>query len=213
MGLAQQTVLAALADAALLQEEAARGDGDGKAAQASLADRLAEAEQVLKAVFCECPSFEMIVPAMLRDGVVRLPETCHFVPGVPVKPMLAKPTHGVHEVLERFSDVEFTCEYKYDGERAQIHVLEDGSVRVFSRNCEDNTLKYPDITSTFARHLRPGVRSAVFDCEAVAFDREAGKILPFQILSTRSRKNVSAEDVKIQAREEGKRCLLSRLLR
>jgi DNA ligase-1 len=114
--------------------------------------------------------------------------------------MLAKPTNGIQEILDRFSDVEFTCEYKYDGERAQIHVLDDGRVRVFSRNCEDVTERYPDITSTFARHLGPGVRSAVFDCEAVAYDRETKKILPFQILSTRSRKAVLVEDVKIQAR-------------
>ena len=30
------------------------------------------------------------------------------------------------------------------------------------------------------RLLKPGVRSVVLDCEAVAFDREERKILPFQ---------------------------------
>ena len=48
--------------------------------------------------------------------------------------MLAKPTKSVDEVLKRLSGQRLTIEYKYDGERMQLHRLPDGSVRIFSRN-------------------------------------------------------------------------------
>ncbi len=52
-------------------------------------------------------------------------------------PYAAHPTRDLSEVRDRFGESSpLTCEYKYDGERAQIHCLEDGSVRIFSRNCE-----------------------------------------------------------------------------
>ena len=59
--------------------------------------------------------------------------------------MLAHPTKSLTEVLNRFEGMPFTCEYKYDGERAQIHLLNDKTVMIFSRNCENMTEKYPDI--------------------------------------------------------------------
>lgn len=193
IGLAQQTVTMALAHAIVLHGEA------GKTKKgADLADALGAAFDTLKQVFSECPSFDEIVPALLEVGVEGLPERCKFTPGVPVKPMLAKPTTGVLEVLKRFEDIAFTCEYKYDGERAQIHLQEDGKVSIFSRNQEDNTAKFPDLISGLQRYIKPHVKSVVIDCEAVAYDREQDKILPFQILSTRGKKNIVESEIKVQ---------------
>jgi len=198
IGLAQQTVNAALTHAIILE---ANEKAKSKPSSSTLADQLLKAVDVMKLVFSECPSYDLVVPALLEVGIEGLQEKCQFKPGAPVKPMLAKPTTGVAEVLNRFSDVEFTCEYKYDGERAQVHLLEDGTIKIFSRNQEDNTPKFPDIISKFKNYLNDAngkVTSIVLDCEAVAYDREQDKILPFQILSTRGKKNIKIEDVKVQ---------------
>merc|ERR1712156_1361840 len=105
---------------------------------------------------------------------------------------------GVQEVLTRFENCRFTCEWKYDGERAQIHLHEDGKVNIFSRNQEDNTTKFPDIIARLKSSLTEGLKSAVLDCEAMGWDREKKSIQPFQVLSTRKRKDAVEEEIKVQ---------------
>jgi DNA ligase-1 len=40
-----------------------------------------------------------MIPALLNHPLAELEEHCHFMPGVPVKPMLAKATNAVTEVI------------------------------------------------------------------------------------------------------------------
>jgi hypothetical protein len=96
----------------------------------ALQEQLAAAEAVVKQSFCELPNLDVIIPALLEHGLSQLHERAQLTAGIPVKPMLAKPTKGISEVLDRFSSGRFTCEYKYDGERTQIHMLEGGEVKV-----------------------------------------------------------------------------------
>jgi hypothetical protein len=154
---------------------------------------------------------------MLEHGIMKLRENCKLRPGVPLKPMLAKPTKAITEVLDRFEGQTFTCEYKYDGERAQIHyVAKDapqelneasqgaakeagaGVASIFSRNSEDLSRKYPDILAKLHSWVKPDTKSFVLDCETVAWDVDEKKVLPFQQLMTRKKKDVKVEDVKVK---------------
>ena len=153
---------------------------------------------------------------MVKHGIFHLRENCKLQPGVPLKPMLAKPTKSITEVLDRFEGKNFTCEYKYDGERAQIHYvagdspqqyvgsipgsekMANGLSAIFSRNSEDLSKKYPDILAKLNTWIKKETKSFVLDCETVAWDLVEKKVLPFQQLMTRKRKDVKAEDVKVK---------------
>ena len=77
---------------------------------------------------------------------------------------------GISEVLDRFDKVDFTCEYKYDGERAQVHLTEDGTVKIFSRSSLDDTHKFTEVVDSFRSCVAEGVTSCIIDSECVAYD-------------------------------------------
>uniref|UniRef100_A0A1A8UL11 DNA ligase n=1 Tax=Nothobranchius furzeri TaxID=105023 RepID=A0A1A8UL11_NOTFU len=203
IGLAEQSVLSALSQAVCLTPPgqgfppAVIDAGKGMSAESRRA-WIEEKSLILKQIYCEMPNYDVIIPVLLKEGIDQLPNHCKLTPGIPLRPMLAHPTKGVGEVMKRFDEAAFTCEYKYDGERAQIHILEGGEVRIFSRNQEDNTSKYPDIVSRIPKVKKDSVVSCVLDSEAVAWDREKKQIQPFQVLTTRKRKDVDASEIKVQ---------------
>ncbi|KAJ5542533.1 Nucleic acid-binding OB-fold [Penicillium sp. DV-2018c] len=210
LGLAEKTVLVAVSRAVQAHEAESSGN------KIPSTEKMVEGENIFKSVYSELPAYEVIIPAMLKHGLFKLPEVCKLSPGIPIKPMLAKPTKSITEVLDRFEGKEFTCEYKYDGERAQIHFVgpdavhhypgaldtlqkdKQGLSSIFSRNSEDLSKKYPDVLGKLHTWVKEDVKSFVLDCETVAWDVEAKKVLPFQQLMTRKRKDVKAEDVKVK---------------
>ncbi|ROT40329.1 DNA ligase [Sodiomyces alkalinus F11] len=210
LGLAERTVLVSLAQAVVNHEAALKG-------QAASPSDVEKAEAMLKTVYSELPSYDVIIPTMVEHGIMNLRDHCKLKPGVPLKPMLAKPTKAITEVLDRFENQTFTCEYKYDGERAQIHYVAktadeelsqslpgatkeagDGVANIFSRNSEDLSKKYPDILAKLHTWVKHDTQSFVLDCETVAWDMTEKKVLPFQQLMTRKRKDVKVEDVKVK---------------
>ncbi|CAK9437894.1 uncharacterized protein LODBEIA_P22720 [Lodderomyces beijingensis] len=203
IGLAEKTVLVGLAQAFVNYEnwKAAESAEGGEAKKSNKVDpvaKLAEAEDIIREAFTRIPNYQIIIENAYKYGIFNLLDHCHLTPGIPLKPMLAKPTKSMSEVLDRFQDEKFTCEYKYDGERAQVHLSPDGGVRIYSRNSEDMSQRYPDLISIIKEFSKTQEHtSMILDCEAVAWDRVNNKILPFQVLSTRKRKDVNEKDITV----------------
>ena len=116
-------------------------------------------------------------------------EEIKITPGVPVLPMLAQRLSSASEILAKLGGAAI-CEYKYDGERAQIH-LREGSVKIFSRRLEDITHAYPDVAKAVKEAVK--AREAILEGEIVAVDPDTGEMLPFQELMHRKRKHDVAE--------------------
>ncbi|KAI5817501.1 hypothetical protein BZA77DRAFT_337815 [Pyronema omphalodes] len=157
-----------------------------------------KAEEAIKKAFAICPNYNLLLPKLLSLGIPALQEiklTLH----TPIKPMLGTIVRSLDDVLTRFSGREFTVEYKYDGQRAQIHYDRNSNnrVEIFSRHLETMTDKYPDLVSLLPSVCRPDTTSFILEGEIVAINPTTGALQNFQQLATRPRKNVGLKDVKI----------------
>ncbi|KAL2499457.1 DNA LIGASE 6 [Abeliophyllum distichum] len=180
IGAMMRTVLPALAQAIVINSADTVAE--------CLKDHLQRLSGAVVEAYNVLPNLDLLIPSLMEKGIEFSSSTLSMVPGIPIKPMLAKITNGASQVLKLFNNKAFTCEYKYDGQRAQIHRLPDGSIRVFSRNGDETTSRFPDIINIIKESCFHGVVTFILDAEVVAIDRKNGlKLMSFQELSSRER--------------------------
>ena len=63
---------------------------------------------------------------------------------------------------------------------------------------QSSTLKNLNFDPRLSSALGEEVKSCILDAEAVAWEPEKNQILPFQVLSTRKRKDADAGNIKVQ---------------
>ncbi|TME76541.1 MAG: ATP-dependent DNA ligase [Chloroflexi bacterium] len=103
--------------------------------------------------------------------------------GRPIRSQLAERLPNPEAVIKRLGLV--AVQPKYDGIRVQIH--KNGSaVRVFSRNLEDYTLMFSELTAA-AQQLTDD--TLILDGEAIAYSKELEEYLPFQLTASRRRQH------------------------
>ncbi|MGQ4892921.1 MAG: ATP-dependent DNA ligase [Candidatus Njordarchaeia archaeon] len=150
-------------------------------AEAFLGDRT-KREPIEKA-FNRRPDLGFIAKTIAKeglDGILKVKVT----PGIPIRPMLAERLSDPKEILEKAGG-KVLAEYKYDGERAQIHKMGE-RVMIFSRRLENITSQYPDVVEAAKKDI--DAKEAIVEGEIVAIDPETGDMRPFQELMRRKRK-------------------------
>lgn len=163
-----------------------------------LAEVWAKAEEIVKACFARRPNYNDLVPVLLEVGVCEeLLIRCGLTLHIPLRPMLGSITRDLAEMLTKLQGRDFACEFKYDGQRAQIHCDEKGTVSIFSRHLELMTDKYPDLVALMPKIRGEGVGSFIMEGEVVAIDTQTGELKNFQTLTNRARKDVAIGSIQI----------------
>jgi DNA ligase 1 len=102
----------------------------------------------------------------------------------PIRPMLAERLASPEEILDKLGG-KCVAEYKYDGERIQLH-KKGNEVVLFSRRLEKISDQYPDAIDLVKKKV--SAKEAILEGECVAMDLETGEMRPFQELMHRRRK-------------------------
>ncbi|MDQ7828864.1 MAG: ATP-dependent DNA ligase [Armatimonadota bacterium] len=162
---------------------------------ASILDALAEVHAggrakrpVLERAYNICSDLGLVAETLVRGGLAAV-EGMEVRPGHPVRPMLAQRLATAEEILAKLGG-RCAVEYKYDGERVQVHRLA-GTFQLYSRRLENITAQFPDVVALLERGLRP--RRAILEAEIVAVEPDTGELRPFQDLMQRRRKYGIAE--------------------
>jgi DNA ligase 1 len=164
----------------------------------ALAEIWSKAEEVVKACFAKRPNYNDLILVLLEIGVCdELLIRCGLALHIPLRPMLGSITRDLSEMLTKLQGRDFSCEYKYDGQRAQVHCDSEGKVSIFSRHLELMTDKYPDLVAMIPKIRGDGVSSFIIEGEVVAVDQETGDLKTFQTLANRARKDVAIGSVKV----------------
>jgi DNA ligase-1 len=141
-----------------------------------------------------CPNLELILQALLKGGFDQMKTDCGIQLLTPICPMLAHPTHSLEQVEKVMVDMNnsVVLEWKYDGVRCQAH-FDGTTTKLFSRHMLETTTQYPDAVRGVlnARKKSLDVNSFILDSEIVGVevDGEQTRLLPFQDLSRRKKKD------------------------
>jgi len=163
--------------------------------EATIMDGLASAfgvpRDLIERAYNIYPDLGTIAKLLAEKGIVEL-KNIKPTPGIPLRPMLAERASDPTEILNK-AGIPALAEFKYDGERAQIHKKGD-KIWIFSRRLEEITNQYPDVAEIALKRIK--AEEAIVEGEIIAIDPETGEFRTFQELMHRKRKKDIHEALK-----------------
>jgi DNA ligase-1 len=141
-------------------------------------------KKYLEEAYNVVPDIGLITKICLSEGLEGIKKV-DIQLGVPLRPMLAERLKTPEEAWEKTGG-KLAADFKYDGERMQIH-KNNGKVNIFSRRLENITYQFPDVVDIIKQNVKAD--KVIIEGEAIAFDPETGEFKPFQELMRRKRKH------------------------
>ncbi len=138
--------------------------------------------QEIEKVYNLCSDLGLVAKTLFEKGEKGIKDFKIKV-NSPIRMALAERLPNSKSIIEKIGRC--AVETKYDGIRIQWH-LENGNVKLFSRNLENMTAMFPDLVKGIKDQIK--AKSAIGEGEAVAYNDETGEFYPFQITITRKRK-------------------------
>jgi len=137
---------------------------------------------VLEAAYNRVSDLGLIARTFWSGGETAV-DALKVTVGRPIRSQLAERLPNPEAVIKKLGLV--AVQPKYDGIRVQIH-KKGSTVRVFSRNLEDYTLMFSELTAA-AHALKD--ETLILDGEAIAYSKELEEYLPFQLTASRRRQH------------------------
>ena len=154
----------------------------------------------LEEVYNVRPDMAYIARHIKEHGIKGIGHVSAVV-GAPILASLCARLPNAVEMIKKMGEVD--VEPKYDGVRTAIHFKRDhkgipdspsgfrddthkGWVQAFSRNLENTTAMYPELTR-IGKQIRG--KEVILDSEAIGYDVKTDRLIPFQETMTRKRKH------------------------
>jgi DNA ligase-1 len=143
-------------------------------------------KQIIEDAYNSCADIGLIAQTLKKSGIDAL-KAMQITVGVPIRPAAAERLPTAQAIVEKLGPC--VAQPKLDGFRLQIHLDRTGDepvIKFFSRNLKNMSEMFPDLVQAL---LQLKVKTLICEGEAIGYDENTDRFLPFQETVKRKRKH------------------------